>query len=97
MIQTIEWPMWLWSLQTYVDVFGEGVVMGCGTGDHYASTPSKVVLEGYVVVAVEMLLLEKRYSLDKLCLLTQGKTNLERGKVKLLITIVELQRLLFEA
>lgn len=51
----------------YVDLFGEGVVMGCGTGDHCASTPSKVVLEGYVVVTVEMLLLEKRYSLDKLC------------------------------
>lgn len=44
----------------YVDLFGEGVVMGCGTGDHYASTPSKVVLRGYVVVAVEMLLLEKK-------------------------------------
>lgn len=28
--------------------------------------PSKVVLEGYVVVEVEMLLVERRYSLGKL-------------------------------
>lgn len=33
----------LWSLHMCVDLFGEGVVMGCGIGDHHASTPSKVV------------------------------------------------------